>query len=282
MAETNNGNLSQYDVHGFPYEKVIIQSWSELKQYFNNHLISENWIFRGIDSAEYKLEPKIERNVERESGGHKRNYLEFIMVNNFQRKSKLYLKSKFIPKKKDYLGWLSLMQHYGASTRLLDFSKSFYIACYFAFENKFNHDDNGHVAIWAINYIDLVKAYKNPIHKQIKEYNENIFKKNKDFIEEKIERNILYYEPFYLESRIANQRGAFLCSTTIYEINSFEINLKEAIGSKNPNNIVKKIIIPKSIRNEVIKELKLMTIDTEFIYPGLEGFARSLNFYTSF
>lgn len=44
--------------------------------------------------------------------------------------------------------WLSLMQHYGATTRFLDFTYSPYVAAYFAFEHS---ESNSQVAVWAID-----------------------------------------------------------------------------------------------------------------------------------
>ncbi len=48
----------------------------------------------------------------------------------------------------DYLEWLSIMQHFGAPTRLLDFTYSIYIALYFAIEHM-NQEE--YSAIWCIN-----------------------------------------------------------------------------------------------------------------------------------
>lgn len=44
--------------------------------------------------------------------------------------------------------WLALMQHFGAPTRVLDITKSSYVAAYFAIEDATAGDD---CAVWAIN-----------------------------------------------------------------------------------------------------------------------------------
>jgi hypothetical protein len=49
------------------------------------------------------------------------------------------------------LEYFSLLQHFGAPSRLLDFTKSPYIAAYFAFEQATKEPDE--VAIWVVNKI---------------------------------------------------------------------------------------------------------------------------------
>jgi hypothetical protein len=58
-----------------------------------------------------------------------------------------------IDKPPDYdelLEWLSIIQHYGGPTRLLDFTKSFYVGLFFACEGA--TEDS---AVWMIDYFDI-------------------------------------------------------------------------------------------------------------------------------
>jgi hypothetical protein len=62
----------------------------------------------------------------------KARVIEDILLRNFMRKYHHY--SQHIPDRGNTLEWLSVMQHYGAPTRLLDFTYSVYVAAYFALE----------------------------------------------------------------------------------------------------------------------------------------------------
>ena len=68
----------------------------------------------------------------------KRWYYEALILREFMRCAHLYLTKENIPASNDKLEWLSLMRHYKAPTRLMDFTYSFYIAAYFAYKYAIN------------------------------------------------------------------------------------------------------------------------------------------------
>ena len=79
----------------------------------------------------------------------KKKIFEERSLTRFRSEFNLYTRDMERPDKK--LSWLSLMQHYGVPTRLLDFSTSPYVALYFAIENLAPQKD-GDLAIYAIDY----------------------------------------------------------------------------------------------------------------------------------
>ncbi len=77
--------------------------------------------------------------------------MERELVNRFRIRAAQILDNA--PAKDDYSGWMSLMQHYGLATRLMDWSKSPLIAAYFATEEDKKRDDGNGFAdacIWIL------------------------------------------------------------------------------------------------------------------------------------
>ena len=70
--------------------------------------------------------------------------LEIELLLEFQQGA--HQSSGFVPLFNEVLDWLALMQHYGAPTRLLDWTRSPYVALYFALEKADKES-----AVWAIN-----------------------------------------------------------------------------------------------------------------------------------
>ena len=106
------------------------------------------------------------------------------------------------------------MQHFGAKTRLLDFSKSFFVALYMALENSY--DD---VAIWGVNieFINrkLTQQYFNETHKRVASYTD-IQRFIKDRANSLIRGElklkypeILIIHPEFVNERIVRQQGLF-------------------------------------------------------------------------
>lgn len=117
-------------------------------------VFNPRWVFRGLKSVSYKLEPTIEREAQSKSiewGG-----LEHFASNEFKSRARIHLSALWVPD--DELSWLALMQHYAVPTRLLDFTYSPFVAFYFAVspgsEKKYVRNsvrNRSDVRMWAID-----------------------------------------------------------------------------------------------------------------------------------
>jgi hypothetical protein len=100
----------------------------------------DSWAFRGQSKASWRLQPSIER-LASEAGITPQ--VEKYVEREFKRRAHHYISD--LPDDEDALEWLALMQHHGAPTRLLDWTRSAYVAAFFAAESA----GDAPFAIWA-------------------------------------------------------------------------------------------------------------------------------------
>ena len=193
---------------------VQIKSIEELVKNINN--IPSYFVFRGHTRKSWTLESSIKRIFAAEKNEEKIRKAETFSLNQFQSKFHLYDTTNKTPSTK--LEWLSLMQHYGVPTRLLDFTESPYVALYFAIET-YDPKQNEDFAVYAVDY-------RNILLKSIEEIRrvDNAFPysyedaqiKQDDIYESVIDRfsyDILWVtEPKEVNLRLDRQAGCFLLS----------------------------------------------------------------------
>lgn len=78
--------------------------------------------------------------------------------------------------------------------------------------------------------------------------------------------------PFRLNERLRVQQGAFLIQGDISK--PFLDNLSAL--SKDPTDRIVRIVIPEALRREALRKLWSMDISRAALFPGLDGFAKSL------
>lgn len=108
----------------------------------------EGWIYRGQKSQKHRLEPSIERARQDREWAE----IEYLALREFQSKAGMHIDpSRLPPAGPDHeLSWLAMMQHYGAPTRLLDFTYSPYVALYFALRHR-KKGSARYAEVWGID-----------------------------------------------------------------------------------------------------------------------------------
>jgi FRG domain. len=252
----------------YDHSTVRLRDWKEFKNFIRQ--FSENWGFRGQANAHWVLNNSIERS----DFIHFHKGIEADFLAEFQRGARNYLSNDQIPE--HLIEWLAMMQHHGAPTRLLDLTKSPYIAAFFAFEQTIIHKDH-YVGIWGVN-IEYLKQKALEILSQ--EFEEAL-QESKNLINEKLFEKIFYQnnrnlvfpvEPFRMNRRYSLQQSVFI-STGISEIPLMkQLQFLEDDLEKS----VIKIEVPTQDKNEVLRDLQKMNLNRASLFPDLDGYAASL------
>ena len=285
--------MNKYRVPVFFYE-VTPTKWDDAK-IIGRRL--EPCIFRGQPDKKFHLTTTIERAANRFNRLPEERWVrERKVLQDFKSRAHHYLQSP--PNDNENIEWLSLIQDHGGPTRLLDFTESFYVASFFAVESTEND-----ACVWAISRVDLNFAAfkeKNIGLKVNEDYPSNPepilqFAESLIVDESKCFELVLCVIPPRLNECLAAQQGLFLFPCNLdkgFEYNlckSFDLSF-DALDSSNATYLktedaksvpikqvsIMKINLPKEIHHEALMDLHSMNINSATLFPGLDGFAKSL------
>lgn len=240
--------------------------WADLRESLRN---LRGWVFRGQQRVSWPLQSSLERAI---ADSAKRPQAEANLRFRFEQLAANYIPLGQLPDNK--LDWLAAMQHHGAPTRLLDFTRSPYIAAYFAIEDASREEP---CAIWAID-----EAWcREQADRALREAGVKSEFPTLDWAYSGMGfqpvRMATPAGPIRLSARQEAQQALFVVpgDTSL----PFELNLRAMVSSGvDIDDHVRCYSVRSENRGEMLRDLRLMNITRASLYPGLDGFAQSLRY----
>ena len=250
-------------------KEYIINNWDELQSIIFKDVWQDdikryraNFIYRGVGDCDYDLLPKLNRvcahNLE----------LEESLLRNFKK----YAYADIV-EYQNFWQILTLAQHHGLPTRLIDWSYSPLVAAHFATEEIENYNKDG--IIWCVDYEAIVQQLPQELKILLDNSQSKLF--SIDMLD-KVAHNfndlrmlsskpfVLFFEPSSIHNRIINQYALFSV------MNDSKASLIDVLNKYEEHCF--KIIIPKEIKLEIRDKLDYINISERMIYPGLDGICK--------
>jgi hypothetical protein len=204
---------------------------------------------------------------------------EVAIVREFMRRAHHYLPD--VPGNDNWFEWLALMQHHGAPTRLLDWTYSPPIAVHFALSHA-SRQPNTALAVWMVNTewcanasasVCAAAGYRvgNLIQRPLRRKTEP--DASRELLAGPSPACVWPINPFRLNERLTLQRGLFLATGDVGR--SFAENLAELPGHENPGHVTY-FQLPRAESANLTQELYESNVTDATLFPGLDGFAKSL------
>lgn len=220
-----------------------IKNITHLHQLLEKYRTNSGVKYRGQSDECWKLIPKAGREIFNSSNDED-------IFNHWKRRAVGMLDKNH----ENILQYLSIAQHTGLPTRLLDWSHSPLIALFFAVS-----DDNYKNQDGALFVYNVIKS-ETLLFDKLNDFNP--FDKN-------LEKEYYFHLPISTINRLDNQFGHF----TIHKNPSIPF---EDICTKSR---LTKYIIPKELKKDILLFLNQYGINYLSIYPDLEGLAKHLSWY---
>ena len=279
------------------YRVIRLRSWDLAKAFLSKlprddrrpggHLF---WCFRGQPNASWGLSTTLERDGLR-YGCPSAAYAERERrrINEFRERVRFHGGTPALSLRD--IDVLALVQHYGGSTRLLDFTYSWCVACFFALLDA--EDD---AAVWVVNARHVRKGHAERLQRsdlrRPSEFNcWALTECDRALDPASIGQGegVLLVQPHSnpVNARLAAQKGLFLFPLDVTA--SFEDNLESALdlpdhalaqrrvhehysgAFKTMFHKVLKVILPKEIHRAAMSELHQMDVTSASLFPGQGG-----------
>jgi hypothetical protein len=257
-------------------QDIVPQSWAELldrlyEESWNERLgrFRSNFAYRGMQDSRFDLTTTLVRL----GGDYPRH--EEDLLRNFRKYA-----HKQAAMGDSLWYWLSLAQHHGLPTRLLDWTYSPFVALHFATAEIELFDTDG--LIWCVDYIKTRQLMPRKLRDILEQEDTNIFtaemlsqaaRSLREFDDLSRDDYVVFIEPPSLDERIVNQYALFSL------MSSPSANLENWL--REHPECHRRVIIPASLKWEIRDKLDQANITERVLFPGLDGLSSWLRRYYS-
>jgi hypothetical protein len=238
-------------------DKLYIDSWKpELERY------RTDYAFRGLSDNHYQLKNSFTRNCSNNE------HLEYHILRAFRKYGQF--RDPLVSMSEWRL--VTIAQHYGVPTRLIDWTYSPFVAAHFATFDTTKYDKDG--VIWMVDFKKVNQLLPEQLLGVLKKVGANTF--TIEILEEALTglkdydalnpgKLLAFFEPPSIDHRIVNQFAfSSVMSSATAVMDDWLVQHPE---------LFKRIIIPKKLKWEVRDKLDQANITERILFPGLDGLA---------
>ena len=228
---------------------------------------SKHW-YRGQEDSSWHLLPSAfrEGGTAKDMKARERN-----LLHTFRSRAGIRYERK--PGFEDIAGWISLMQHYGLPTRLLDWSRSPLVAAYFAVERHL-YDRSGQptdACVWVLQPHSLnAKQGLGDVTVTIDSGMCRVDIEPAFYHTSKERKRVHAVMASETDLRMFVQQGAFTIHSTITPLDMLQF----------PINVLNKIVIPAQACESFALELSVAGFRKGDVFPDLQNLASDLANYS--
>jgi hypothetical protein len=251
--------------------------------------------YRGHSDVTWDLIPAIQRNLntdcaesffEKERG----------MNNDFQSRASIFFETK--PSLNDFSNWLTLMQHYGFPTRLLDWTRSPLFALYFSTQsfsdcndaciwilhpgllNRFaNLEHSGGTYLYHMEH-NVIRELIYPAFKRVTDnYKERLYQERHaskeldenciNWYDDKFGNKVVGCYATQRDMRVFNQQSVFTVHNTLKKLVDIQTEIRPS-GDNMKDSLLFKLIVPAQYKKNMFDDLYNSGITHSVVFPDLQ------------
>jgi hypothetical protein len=254
------------------WQQLHAKTLDDLYTILNSLSDTQSYAFRGHASADWPhLVPSLHRVLGSELKFAETVLTEATAIRAFRRHARSLLHPSEMVYFDQILDSITLMQHYGAPTRLLDWTLSPWVACYFAVQGEDDHD----AAVWAFNQDELLKY--NYQHRNSPDYAQFRTLESTRSVEDwaaaalQAGSYIGVFRYQYANPQMSAQQSLFTISGKLGD--DHDVALERSLGGPWQRL---KIIISKTYKKTLRQRLFTMNVNPLALFPTPDGVGRNV------